>query len=86
MTSIRNGVYFAAIAAALLVDIVSGASCPICRTSERTLLNPSHKFTMRNGQGATADWTCGFLEESVADVDPSNEGEGFFCALAQVSI
>jgi hypothetical protein len=85
MTSIRCSVYFAAVAAALLVPLVSGLTCPICRTTERWLTNPGHKFTMSNGQGATADWTCGFLEESVADVNPANEGEGFFCALAQVS-
>jgi hypothetical protein len=86
MTSIRCVVYFAAVAAALLVDIVSGLGCPICRTYERPLLNPSFSFTMENGQGQTAKWTCGDLEESVADVDPSNEGEGFYCALAQVSM
>jgi hypothetical protein len=86
MSSIRYCVYFAAVAAVLLVDVVSGLGCPICRSYDRPLLNPSHQFTMRNGQGQTADWTCGFLEESVADVNPANEGEGFFCALAQVSM
>ena len=84
MISIRCGFYFAVVAVALLVDIVSGLGCPICRSYDRPLLNPGHKFTMKNGQGQTADWTCGFLEESVEDVNPANEGEGFFCALAQV--
>lgn len=84
MISIRCGFYFAVVAVALLlVDIVSGLGCPICRSYDRPLLNPGHKFTMKNGQGQTADWTCGFLEESVEDVNPANEGEGFFCALAQ---
>ena len=86
MISIRCGVYFAVVAAALLVDIVSGLGCPICRSYDRPLLNPGHSFTMEDTQGNTADWTCGFLEETVEDVNPANEGEGFFCALAQVSM
>lgn len=60
--------------------------CNICRDTPnpnvewRNLLNPSQSFQM-NGDS----WTCGYLQDTVQDVNPYNgaEGEARWCALAQ---
>ena len=59
-------------------------NCPICRTFNRTLTDPSHSFVMSDNQGNTATWTCGYLAQSVALLDPTCGGlEAFQCAISQ---
>lgn len=60
--------------------------CNVCRdspnpdTAWRNLANPSETFTM-NGE----NWSCGYLQDTVQDVNPYNgaAGEARWCALAQ---
>mmetsp|Transcript_25716 Transcript_25716/g.56397 ORF Transcript_25716/g.56397 Transcript_25716/m.56397 type:complete len:276 (-) Transcript_25716:215-1042(-) len=60
--------------------------CNVCRDAPnpsvawRNLANPSQTFTM-NGE----NWSCGYLQDTVQDVDPYNggAGEARWCALAQ---
>jgi len=60
--------------------------CNICRDAPnndvawRNLANPSQSFDM-NGES----WTCGYLQETVQDVNPYNgaPGEGRMCGIAQ---
>lgn len=61
-------------------------SCNICKDTAdglpaRELANPSESFVM-NGD----TWTCGYLQETVQDVNPYNgaPGERRWCALAQL--
>ena len=59
-------------------------NCPICRSFNRTLTNPTHSFVMSDNQGNTATWTCGYLAQSVALLDPTCGGlEAFQCAISQ---
>lgn len=60
--------------------------CNVCKDSPdgqaaRTLANPSQSFQM-NGD----TWTCGYLQETVQDVNPYTgaPGEARWCALAQL--
>jgi hypothetical protein len=70
-----------------VVLFVRGATgaCNVCRNGGQ-IINPSHAFTMNDvANGVSVDWTCGWLEESVADVNPAGaQGEAFLCALAQL--
>merc|ERR1712216_1033553 len=55
--------------------------CPICRSNDRPLLNPSHSFTMSNG----ITWTCEYLQETVQDVNQHGQrDEQTMCATAQL--
>lgn len=67
----------------LFVGGASAQSCNICRDSPdgtRSLADPSQSFVM-NGD----TWTCGYLQETVQDVNPYSgaPGEARWCALAQ---
>ena len=56
-------------------------ACPICRRTDRPLLNPDHPFTMVNG----ITWTCKYLQETVQDVDEYGwESERIMCRSAQL--
>ena len=72
---------------AIAAFFVGGASaqCNVCRdspagTATRTLADPSQSFVM-NGE----TWTCGYLQETVQDVNPYSgaAGEARWCGLAQ---
>jgi len=60
--------------------------CNVCRDAPnnnvewRNLVNPGKSFSM-NGE----PWTCGYLQDTVQDVNPYNgaDGEARWCALAQ---
>ena len=83
-----NSVLFRALILALATTVGTACytrgNCPICRTFNRTLTDPSHAFTMSDNQGNTANWTCGYLEQSVALLDPTCGGlEAFQCAISQ---
>eukprot|EP00529_Nitzschia_sp_RCC80_P030897 CAMPEP_0113452842 /NCGR_PEP_ID=MMETSP0014_2-20120614/7053_1 /TAXON_ID=2857 /ORGANISM="Nitzschia sp." /LENGTH=290 /DNA_ID=CAMNT_0000344223 /DNA_START=119 /DNA_END=991 /DNA_ORIENTATION=- /assembly_acc=CAM_ASM_000159 len=61
-------------------------SCNVCKDTAdglpaRTLQDPTQSFVM-NGD----TWTCGYLQETVQDVNPYNgaPGEARWCALAQL--
>jgi hypothetical protein len=83
-TPSKRSLLVASASLVLLLGSKVSAVCHICRTAERTLGNPNHKFTMRDSStDATADWTCGYLEESVAELNPNIAQENFICALAQ---
>ena len=73
--------------AVLLFARGATAACNVCRNGGQ-VVDPGHGFQMVDGvTGETVDWTCGWLEESVADVDPSANGapgEAFLCGLAQL--
>lgn len=66
---------------------VGGAvgECNVCRNGGQ-VSNPGHSFQMDDpANGKKIDWTCGWLEESVADVNPQGApGEAFLCGLAQL--
>jgi len=56
-------------------------ACPICRRTDRPLLNPQQQFTMVNG----ITWTCKYLQETVQDVDEYGwESERIMCRSAQL--
>jgi hypothetical protein len=62
------------------------AGCNVCRNGG-AITNKGHGFTMKDpSSGATASWTCGWLEESVADVLETGgaPGEAFLCGLARL--
>merc|ERR1719491_1396095 len=58
-------------------------ACSICRDANRPILNPTHSFTMSNGN----TWTCDYLQETVQDVDAnaSYEEERVMCEQAQLA-
>jgi predicted small secreted protein len=62
------------------------ASCNVCRGGGQ-VIDKGKNFKMTDSStGQSFDWNCGYLEMSVADVDPINgaQGESFMCALAQL--
>ena len=62
------------------------ANCNVCKNGG-SIVNPNKEFTMSNPQtGESHDWTCGFLEESLADVQQSGgaPGEAFLCSVGQL--
>jgi hypothetical protein len=60
-------------------------ACNVCRNGGQ-ITNPDLGFTMVDAaNNVSVDWTCGWLEESVADVNPAGaQGEAFMCGLAQL--
>ena len=60
-------------------------ACNVCRNGGQ-VTNPGHSFQMADPvNNRNIDWTCGWLEESVADVNPQGaSGEAFLCGLAQL--
>merc|ERR1719491_2166940 len=58
-------------------------TCSICRDATRPILNPTHSFTMNNGN----TWTCDYLQETVQDVDAnaSYDSEALMCDQAQLA-
>jgi hypothetical protein len=71
----------------LVILFVRGAmgACNVCRNGG-FVINPGKSFTMNDvANNKKVDWTCGWLEESVADVNPAGaQGEAFLCGLAQL--
>jgi hypothetical protein len=84
----HSSIYFICVsfAAAWITEFAYGA-CYSCRIQERRLMNPMQKFDMINTEtGEVYHWSCGELEASVADLDPTSTGapgEAYLCALAQ---
>lgn len=77
------------IVATLVISVGQASAvylCNVCRDSPsgqqpRTLADPNQSFVM-NGE----TWTCGYLQDTVQDVNPYSgaPGEARWCALAQL--
>ena len=69
----------------ILGQNIVAANCNVCRNGG-DILDPEKEFTMTNSDGDTITWTCGFLQESMADVLASGgaPGEARWCALGQL--
>lgn len=62
------------------------AGCNVCKNGG-AIINKGKAFTMKDSNtGVAYDWTCGWLEESIADVLETGgaPGESFFCGLARL--
>ncbi|MFK7823851.1 MAG: hypothetical protein AB8G05_06835 [Oligoflexales bacterium] len=64
---------------------VKALDCNVCRNGGE-ITNPENEFTMTNSAGEETTWTCGFLQESMADVKATGgaPGEARWCALGQL--
>ena len=69
----------------LLGQNFAAANCNVCRNGGE-IIDPNREFTMPHSDGTTSTWTCGFLQESMADVLATGgaPGEARWCALGQL--
>jgi hypothetical protein len=83
MVESRSGIFLCLVS--LLFQSAAG-NCNVCRNGGY-VEDKNHNFEMVDEVAGTSfTWSCGYLEEALANVDAINgaPGEAFYCALAQL--